>query len=267
MQTTSHSLWDRDPTAWPWAPNSDLGRPWSGLEVTRETGSTNADLVAAVHAGAESGKVVVADHQTVGRGRLDRTWAAPPGTSIAISVLLRPPADVPANRWTWLPLVAGLAVTDALVAVAGVAAELKWPNDVLIGGGKVCGILAERVADPSGDAVVIGMGINTRLAADELPVPTATSLRLAGAEVPDADLVAGVLRELGAWYLRWVDGEDLGPALASRCVTIGREVRVELPAAAPVTGLAVGIDSDGRLLVRTAEGVRPFSAGDVVHLR
>lgn len=266
MQTTSPSLWDRDPRAWPWAPGSDLGWPWSGLEVTPETGSTNADLATAARQGAASGRVLVADHQTGGRGRLDRTWTAPPGTSLAISVLLRPPVSVPAMRWTWLPLVAGLAVTDALSGI-GVTAELKWPNDVLIDGGKVCGILAERVADPSGDAVVIGMGINTRLAAEDLPVPTATSLWLAGVEVADADLVASVLGTLASWYRRWLDGEDLGPALASRCGTIGREVRVELPAAAPVTGLAVGVDPDGRLLVRTADGVRPFSAGDVMHLR
>lgn len=251
---------------WPADLAERLGRPWVALDVVPETGSTNADLAAAARAGAPGGTVLVAGHQVQGRGRLDRTWTAPPGASLAISVLLRPPAEVPASRWTWLPLVAGLAVTDALAGL-GVTAELKWPNDVLIGGGKVCGILAERVADASGDAVVIGMGINTRLAADELPVPTATSLRLAGAEVDDVEVVSAVLTALGSWYLRWLDGEDLGPALASRCGTIGREVRVELPAAAPVTGLAVGIDADGRLLVRTADGVRPFSAGDVVHLR
>lgn len=263
MQTSSQSLGFYTPTAWSWARDSTTEWPWREILAIRETGSTNADLVAAAREGVASGTVLVADHQTAGRGRLDRGWTAPPGTSLAVSVLLRPPPGVPAARWTWLPLLAGLAVTDALAEAAAVPARLKWPNDVLIDGGKVCGILAERVDD----AVVIGMGINTRLAADDLPVPTATSLLLAGADLTDSDLVSAVLRALGRWYRRWLDGEDLGPALASHCGTIGREVRVELPAAPPVVGLAVGIDSDGRLLVRTAEGVRPFSAGDVVHLR
>ena len=248
---------------WPADLAGRLGRPWVELDVVPETGSTNADLAAAARDGAVSGTVLVAGHQVQGRGRLDRTWTAAPGASLAISVLLRPPSAIPQKRWTWLPLMTGLAVAEALVGSAGVQAELKWPNDVLIGGRKVCGILAERV----GDAVVIGMGINTRLGEEELPVPTATSLRLAGAVIADPELVLAVLDRLGAWYLRWLAGADLGPALAARCCTIGREVRMELPAAAPVRGVAVGIDVDGRLLVRTGEVVRPFSAGDVVHLR
>jgi BirA family biotin operon repressor/biotin-[acetyl-CoA-carboxylase] ligase len=263
MQTTSHSDWFADPTAGPSTPDVTLGWPWRTVTVIQRTGSTNADLAAAARERADSGTVLVAGHQVSGRGRLDRTWTAPPGASLAISVLLRPPAGIPAARWTWLPLLAGLAVSDAIAESTGVDAELKWPNDVLIGGRKVCGILAERV----GDAVVIGMGINTRLTADELPVPTATSLALAGADVADHDVVAALLSALGGWYRRWTDGEDLAPALTARCGTIGREVRVELPSADPVGGLAVGIDADGRLLVRTGDAVRPFSAGDVVHLR
>ena len=173
------------------------------------------------------------------------------------------PIFKPGDRSLKLMVLAGLAVAEAVAGTSGVPTGLKWPNDVLIGGRKVCGILAERV----GDAAVIGMGINTRLTEDQLPVPTATSLALVGAEVADPDLVSGVLASLGGWYRRWQDGEDLAPALTARCGTIGREVRVELPAAEAVTGLAVGIDADGRLLVRTGDVVRPFSAGDVVHLR
>lgn len=263
MHSSSDSLWHDNLSIGPWAQDSLLDWPWTGVAVVEETGSTNADLASAARAGAESGTVLVAGHQTAGRGRMDRGWTAPPGASLAISVLLRPAATVPVARWTWLPLLAGLAVTDTLIAEAGVPAELKWPNDVLIDGRKVCGILAERV----GDAVVIGMGLNTRLAADELPVPTATSLALAGAEVSEAGLLRALLSALGGWYGRWQHGEDLRPSLVSRCGTIGRGVRVELPGAASVAGLAVGVDEDGRLLVRTADGVRPFSAGDVVHLR
>ena len=124
--------------------------------------------------GAPSGFVLATDHQTAGRGRLGRTWTAPRGSSIAMSVLLRP-AREPAT-WTWLPLLAGLAVADSLRAMADVPAVLKWPNDVLVDGAKICGILAERVDAPSGAACVLGLGINVHLAADELPVPTATSL-------------------------------------------------------------------------------------------
>lgn len=261
MNSTSGTDWPADAVA-------RLGPVWSGVRTVATTGSTNADLASQARAGAPSGMVLVAAHQSSGRGRLDRSWTAPPGVSLAISVLLRPPAAVPVRRWLWLPLLAGLAVADALAEVAGVGAELKWPNDVLIDHRKVCGILAERVVVPGeAAAVVIGMGINTRLTQEQLPVPTATSLALVGAEVADDELIAGVLGALGQWYGRWLAGEDLGAVLGRRCGTIGRGVRVELSGAEPVVGTAVGVDADGRLLVRTGTQVRAFAAGDVVHLR
>ena len=126
---------------------------------------------------AEPGTVLVADYQSAGRGRLGRTWTAPPGTSIAMSVLVRPDGVDPA-RWTWLPLLTGLAVADGLSGAAGLEARLKWPNDVLVGDRKVCGILAERVETPVGPACVVGMGINTHLERADLPVPTATSVAI-----------------------------------------------------------------------------------------
>lgn len=239
------------------------GWPWVSVSAVASTGSTNADLVAQARAGAASGTVMVAAHQSGGRGRLDRRWTAPPGTSLAISALLRPPDQVPVMRWLWLPLLAGLAVVDA-VTESGAEAELKWPNDVLIDGRKVCGILTERLMDP--DAAVIGMGINTRLSADQLPVPTATSLALAGVEVSERDLVVAVLTALGGWYRRWLDGEDFAPIMTQRCGTVGRPVRVEL-GASTVVGEAVGIDRDGGLVVEVDGQRRVFSAGDVVHLR
>jgi BirA family biotin operon repressor/biotin-[acetyl-CoA-carboxylase] ligase len=236
---------------------------WSELQVVDATGSTNADLSAAARAGAPSGTVLIAEHQRTGRGRFTRRWEAPPGAAVAISVLLRPPADIALERWTWLPLVAGLAVTQALREAAGVPARLKWPNDVLIDDRKVCGILVERV----GDAAVIGMGVNTALRADELPVPTATSLLLAGAPTPNGEVAASVLTALRGWYQRWVAGEDLSAAYRDVSATIGRQVRVELGPDDARQGEAVGIDPVGRLLVRTAAGVEAFAAGDVVHLR
>lgn len=240
-----------------------IGSWWSDLDVVASTGSTNADLAAAARAGAATGTVLVSEHQSSGRGRFTRIWEAPPGASIAISVLLRPSSSIPLERWTWLPLVAGLAVADALSSEAGVAARLKWPNDVLIEDRKVCGILVERV----GDAAVIGMGINTRLHEDELPVPTATSLRLAGAEVSNGQVAAAVLTRLRAWYQRWEAGEDLSADYQDACATIGRTVRVEIGPDESRSGQAVGIDASGRLLVRLQNRTEAFAAGDVVHLR
>ncbi|MCL4236388.1 MAG: biotin--[acetyl-CoA-carboxylase] ligase, partial [Deltaproteobacteria bacterium] len=114
------------------------------------------------------------------------------------------------------------AVADGLRSASGVAAELKWPNDVQIGGRKVCGILSERVDGGAGQAAIIGMGINTTLSAEQLPVPTATSLALAGGDVDPGGVAAGVLGALGEWYPRWLAGADLRAEYAARCSTVGR---------------------------------------------
>ena len=238
------------------------GRLFSSVRCVPTTGSTNADLAAEVAADAPSGSVLVADHQSTGRGRFDRRWEAPPGTSVAISVLLRPGA-VPLERWLWLPLVTGVAVAEGLRAVAGVDAAVKWPNDVLINDRKVCGVLSERVDD----AAVIGMGINTTLTDAELPVPTATSLALEGSRASVTDVVAGVLQALERGYRRWLDGDDLRFWFAQRCSTVGRRVRVQQSESQSVEGLALGVDEWGRLVVRTPLGERAFAAGDVLHLR
>nr|WP_281372958.1 biotin--[acetyl-CoA-carboxylase] ligase [Kineococcus aurantiacus] len=234
------------------------------MDVVASTGSTNADLLA--DAGAPDGAVLVADHQAAGRGRLGRTWTAPPRSSLAVSVLLRPtPAP---ERWSLLPLVTGLAVVDALDAL-GVQAGLKWPNDVLVTGpdrpGKVCGVLCE--ARP--DRVVLGAGINVSLRADELPVETATSLVLAGSGSRDRDTV--LRRYLRALRLRLDDWEAGRSPLADyRAVssTIGAQVRAQLPDGTSLEGEALDVDDDGRLVVRTSDGARTsLTAADVVHLR
>lgn len=250
--------------------------PWSRVDVVAETGSTNADLVAVAHAAAWPDRsVLVTDHQVQGRGRRGRTWTAPPRAGIAVSVLLRP--RVPPARWSWLPLLGGLAVVEALRRAAGVPAHLKWPNDVLVGppgeGRKVCGVLAEAVADAG--AVVLGAGLNVSQAADELPVPDATSLRLEGAATTDRDTVLrACLRELAAVLDRWeaAAGDAAAAGLADQvreaCATLGQAVIVTRPAAAPLTGTAEGLDDDGRLLVRDAAGgLQPVTAGDVAGLR
>jgi BirA family biotin operon repressor/biotin-[acetyl-CoA-carboxylase] ligase len=271
---------------------------WRTLDVVAETGSTNADLSERARAGEPEGVVLVADHQTAGRGRRDRTWTAPPRSGLAVSVLLRPSEHgVPPERWSWLTLMAGVAVTDALIRVCGLPATLKWPNDVLVpipGStefGKVAGLLAEVVgtdgpaaAEATGLAVVLGVGLNVSQDVDELPVPTATSLKLAGSAVTDRDTVLrAVLRALAERYQEFTETaatSDGGPVwpigLAAvyreRCSTIGQLVRVQLPDGSTLDGLADGVDDEGRLLVREQpEGpgrrVHALSAGDVVHIR
>ncbi|MFK4109405.1 biotin--[acetyl-CoA-carboxylase] ligase [Streptomyces sp. NPDC002176] len=252
------------------------GGLWSSVEVLQRTGSTNSDLVARASAGtAAEGAVLVAEEQTAGRGRLDRRWTAPPRSGLFFSVLLRP-AEVPLERWGWLPLLTGVAVATGLARAAGVDTALKWPNDLLvtIGGEerKAGGILAERAGE---DGVVVGVGLNVTLRADELPVPQAGSLALANAVSTDRDtLLRSVLRSLETWYDRWraAAGDPVESTLqetyAAGCATLGRQVRAELPGDRALVGEAVAIDGDGRLVIATAEGKREaVGAGDIVHLR
>ena len=251
------------------------GGLWRQVDVVQRTGSTNSDLVARAAEGkADEGAVLVAEEQTAARGRLDRQWTAPARSGLFFSVLLRP-TEVPVARWGWLPLLTGVAVATGLARAAGVDTALKWPNDLLVTVGgeerKAGGILAER----AGDGVVIGVGINVTLRAQELPVPRAGSLALAGAVSTDRDpLLRGVLRALEDWYGRWRSaGGDpavsgLQEAYAAGCATLGRVVRAELPGDRALVGEAVAVDGDGRLVLATEAGVQePVGAGDIVHLR
>jgi BirA family transcriptional regulator, biotin operon repressor / biotin---[acetyl-CoA-carboxylase] ligase len=255
----------------------ELIRPgglWRQVDYVAATGSTNADLAAGARAGDEPGVVLITDYQSAGRGRLGRTWTAPPGTSIAMSVLVRPDGMDP-GRWTWLPLLTGLAVADGLARTAGLEVRLKWPNDVLVGDRKVCGILAERVESAAGPACVIGMGINTHLVAEDLPVPTATSVAIecavAGRPVPSrTSVVATVLAAFELLFRRWTAAADdswLAAAYRRRSATLGRTVRVVLGPDESVEGIATDVDSDGRLVVQASGAPRTFGAGDVIHVR
>ncbi|MFI1562700.1 biotin--[acetyl-CoA-carboxylase] ligase [Streptomyces sp. NPDC020490] len=252
------------------------GSLWREIRVVRSTGSTNSDLAALAQSGeAAEGTVLVAEEQTAGRGRLDRRWTAPARSGLYFSVLLTP-GDVPVARWGWLPLLTGVAVATGLSRSAGVDTALKWPNDLLVTVGgeerKAGGILAERAA---GDAVVVGVGVNVTLRQDELPVPQAGSLVLAGAVSTDRDpLLRAMLRSLEDWYRRWraAGGDPAASGLqetyAAGCATLGRTVRAELPGDRSVIGEAVAVDGDGRLVLATADGVQePVGAGDIVHLR
>lgn len=274
----------------PGSPYSDLQRPplatralqrallvpgglWRRLDVKTETGSTNADVADAARSGEPEGLIVVAEQQTAGRGRRERRWVSPPRAGLTLSVLLRP-ADVPQRQWGWLPLLAGVALREAVHRIAEVDAALKWPNDLLVGDAKCAGILAEV----AGDAVVLGIGLNVTTRADELPPVTglpATSLQLAGAVSTDRDpLLRALLRGLASWYAGWResggDAEMCGLLGAYRrhCATIGRDVRVHLPNGAELAGAVSTVDGDGQLVLRTADGTEHrVSAGDVLHVR
>ncbi|MEU6165785.1 biotin--[acetyl-CoA-carboxylase] ligase [Streptomyces tanashiensis] len=246
---------------------------WTSLDVVTATGSTNSDLAARADELPE-GAVLVAEEQTSGRGRLDRTWTAPARSGLFLSVLLKP--DVPVHRWGWLPLLTGVAAATGLAKAAGVDTSLKWPNDVLVSVAgeerKTGGILAERAG---ADAIVVGLGINVTLREDELPVPAAGSLLLAGAVSTDRDtLLRAVLRSLEQWYGDWVradgdpDASGLQAAYTAGCATLGRRVRAELPGERMLEGEAVALDGDGRLVVATeGGGTEAVGAGDIVHLR
>lgn len=239
------------------------------VEVVDETASTNALVTARALEGARDGLVVVAEHQTAGRGRLDRSWETPPRSALTFSVLLRPTA--PTRSWPWLPLLAGYAVGKALKA-AGFDAGVKWPNDVLIGEKKVAGILVERVETDQGPAAVVGVGLNVSLTEDELPVPTATSLALEGREPDRTELLVAVLQTLRESFDAWQVGGDLGgmrlaESYVNACVTIGQQVRVELPSGDALVGTATGVDPGGRLLVDADGDTTAVAAGDVVHVR
>jgi BirA family biotin operon repressor/biotin-[acetyl-CoA-carboxylase] ligase len=245
--------------------------PWARVEVVGATGSTNADVAARARDGEPEGLVLVAEHQTAGRGRLDRGWETPARAALTFSLLLRP--DVPGARWPWLPVLTGLAVVDGVEAAGGPACGLKWPNDVLHDGLKVAGILVERSDTPQGPAAVVGVGLNVSTTREELPVPTATSLALAGATGLDrTSLLLALLTALRRRYDDWVaGGGDPGRGVHEdyhrRCLTLGQQVRVDLPDGSVLEGTAVDLDPDGALVVERGGRRTTVSAGDVVHVR
>ena len=244
---------------------------WSRVEVVGEAPSTNVLVAERGRAGEPEGLVVVAEHQTAGRGRLDRSWVAPPLSALTFSVLLRP--QVPADRWPWVPLLAGVSVVEGIDAAGGPRCSLKWPNDVLYDGLKLAGLLVERAESPSGPFAVLGIGLNVTMGRDELPVATAGSLVTAGMAQPDRTglllhLVGALERRYGRWAAAGGDpAQGVADDYAGRCETLGQEVRVQLPSGKELTGTAVGIAVDGGLQVEDGAGVVTVSAGDVVHVR
>jgi len=259
------------------------------LKVVDSTGSTNADLLQAVtvdpHAWPDL-SVLTAEHQTAARGRLDRHWEAPPLSSVSVSVVLRPVnADgrpLPTHTYSWFSLLAALALREALLETAGIPAEIKWPNDVMVRGRKIAGILAQL--GPMGDgtvpAVILGTGLNVTLTASELPVPTATSVLLENARTVDRTaLLKSYLSRFTALYRNFcnADGDPAagmagGPSLHKRVEsvmsTLGKQVRAQLPGDHEIIGHASRLDEYGSLLVvDNAKHEHVVTAGDVVHLR
>jgi len=240
---------------------------WQVIRVA-ETGSTNVDLTAMAHDGAAEGTVLLADHQTAGRGRLGRAWQAPPGTGLAVSVLLRP-VEVPASRWPWVPLLMGVCVVDALRSYPGVETALKWPNDVLLGGAKLAGLLIERIETRAGPAAVAGVGLNLTAA----PEDSASLAAAGGHATAERDgVLDALLASLDHRYRAWrrASGDPragLASAYRGVCETLGLEVRAELPGRAAVEGRAIDVDDLGRLVIRTLSGEEAVGAGDIVHLR
>jgi len=266
-----------------------LGTRFADLRSVAETGSTNADVRTLLGSAGLSGVaspspiVLVADHQTAGRGRLDRSWEAPPGASILMSIGMSV-ADLQVERRGLLTTCLALAVVDATAEAGLQQVRIKWPNDLVVevpadeasgpGYRKLGGILAELVTvEGAGDCVVLGLGLNVNW--PEVPAElagTATSLNhLAGHDLDREDLVAGILRSLDA--LRLPQLESGGPPVAlaadyrEHSATLDRRVRIELPQG-ELTGVAVEVTADGALVVADDAGERhTVTVGDVVHLR
>lgn len=242
------------------------GSLWREVRVVESTGSTNADVAAAAKAGEPPWMALIAAEQTAGRGRLGRHWVSPKGSSISMSLLTRPQRPVP--EWGWLSLLPGMAVAGAVADLASEASrvQLKWPNDVLIDGRKVCGILSEFVETSAGPCAVVGIGINITLTEAELPVPGATSLALAGFGTDQSRLAAGVLSHFERLYRQWERQGSLREAYSQRCASIGAALTVHADGQR-ISGTGFGVDESGRLQVLTDDGVRTFAVGDVVHAR
>lgn len=258
-------------------------RPLRTVEVVETTGSTNADLLARHGAGDDiAGAVLIAERQTAGRGRHGRSWATPARSQIALSIGVDA-GGVPASAWGWLPLLTGVAAADAVAATTGIEPRLKWPNDIVVrdavrdvvrdtdvGERKLGGILTEVAApDP---VIVVGLGLNVSMTADEAPDPRATSLLMLGSTMLDRSALLGsILAELTARIDRWRITRGPDPGLVAdyraRSATLGEPVRALLPGGREITGTATGLDDAGRLQIDTGAETVPVSAGDITHLR
>jgi BirA family transcriptional regulator, biotin operon repressor / biotin---[acetyl-CoA-carboxylase] ligase len=246
----------------------------SRLEYLPEIGSTNTYLLEKANDLTwPDFSVVLTDNQTAGRGRLDRSWQAQPGKALAISVLLRP-VGINLSAYGWLPLLAGVAMKNAVASlIAEAEVGLKWPNDVLVSEEKIAGVLSELA---SNNAVVVGAGLNLLQTKAELPIPNATSLALhsvTGFQLDD--IAVRYLASFKRLYENFSDaqGDAVNSGLMTDVIesslTIGKKVLVVLPDETEFEGIASGLDESGRLLVSLTNPteIRAVAAADIKHLR
>ncbi len=238
------------------------------LSYRESTASTNADACGAAEAGCEEGSVYCSDAQTGGRGRLTRAWFSPPGVNLYFSLVLRP--GVAVERAASLPLVAGIAVAAAVAGVdPSLAPRVKWPNDIVVNGRKVCGVLCEMQTGSDGRLrhIVAGVGINVNLEARDLPAElrrTATSLRIeTGRAFDRAALLAEILNGFEGRYELWQARgfAALAGEMAQYDALFGGEVTIR-QGRETLAGTACGVQDDGALKVKTAHGVVPVYSGE-----
>jgi BirA family biotin operon repressor/biotin-[acetyl-CoA-carboxylase] ligase len=246
------------------------------IDYVAVTGSTNADVAAAALADAQAWpdlSVLAAGEQTAGRGRAGREWESRAGSSLSVSILVRP-KHVAIEHYGWLPILAGLAMTRAVAKLLPESdVSLKWPNDVLVGDKKISGVLSELLSDASG--VVIGVGLNLTQSQEDLPIANATSLRLEGATVSFEAALEAFLVEFVSLYTDFVnhhgdaDASGLRRGASAKCSSIGRRVRVLLPGEQQIEGKGIELDQSGRILVAIdgEHQLYAVAAGDIVHLR
>jgi BirA family biotin operon repressor/biotin-[acetyl-CoA-carboxylase] ligase len=237
-----------------------ISRYWR-VSVVEVTGSTQDDLSQSVKKDATlSGSVLIANFQSSGRGRLDRTFSAPPSSALTLSFYLTPHLD--RAEWSFLPLLTGLsAITSLKKLDSDLRVSLKWPNDLLVNGRKLGGILAEATTD----GVVIGIGVNVAMAQDQLPIKDATSLLLEDFASLDRNLIAvELLNAFHDLYERWQAGEDMRHLYRENCETLGLTIAAKSPDGSTATGKATDISRTGELILES--GLR-VSVGDIVHLR
>ena len=266
----------------------------SQLEWRESAGSTNLELIKLAQSRVALGEaelpnftVYATANQQAGRGRAGRVWETPADAALAISVLLYPPVSAPVDlgKLAWLPLIAGLAMSQTVESFLPTLAKdqtvvgVKWPNDVLVNEQKICGVLTELVTVNGTSAVVIGAGINLSQTQDQLPIANATSMQLLGANLPE-DLaerfdavLASYLTNLKELYGRFVNlgldavASGVRQQVINNCVSLGRQVRAELPDGTSQLGRAATIDDSGRLVLDLTGVAFALSAADIVHLR
>ena len=226
------------------------GGYWS-VHAVEQIDSTQSALKSS---SPKHGDVIIAEYQSAGRGRLDRTFEAHPRTALLFSAYIEPRRH--RDEWGFIPLLVGLSVAEVL----GIEFYTKWPNDILSDGGKVGGILCEV----HGDGIVIGIGLNVSMTEEELPVPTASSILLTVGSAPDRNaLLPAILKEIAFNIAEWESGEVLTDDYLDSSATMGKRVSVQLPDGRKIEGVAAGISNNGELLLDSGDVI---SVGDIIHL-